>query len=256
MTGVILSASVTHRGLLREGNEDSILVGGMVYQGPAIVPSLTREKHVPLLFAVADGIGGSAAGEVASRTVLTSLSRDPSIPVDPAALTGAVGRAKEELDQIAKADRSLTGLGTTVAGLIIAPGCAISFNCGDSRVYRITPERCERLSHDHSLVQELCDCGVISNEQVNTHPYRHIITSSVSGDLTGREPLVHTNTITLRPFDRFLLCTDGVWEITRERQIIEFVTIPDLAQAAASLLTHCLNAGAPDNVSFIIVAVE
>lgn len=244
---------LTDRGYLRPGNEDSILVQGKVINTVSMGQAeLVEIPDLPALFMVADGIGGAVHGEVASRTVLEYCSR-VQVPATPAAVTAMIHGAKETLDRIVRADPSYTGFGTTVAGVVLFSDHALIFNCGDSRVYLIDKGKAERLSHDHSLVQELCDSGVITSEQMYTHQYRNIITASVSGDPSRPAPTVLVNQVPWSGTGRLLICTDGVWEVVRDETIFTLAMGGDLQSATDALLKACLAGGGPDNISLVLL---
>lgn len=254
MTAACRCAYLTHRGYVRTGNEDSILVGGRVIAGESMDRSgLMTIPSVPSLFAVADGVGGSVHGEVASRSVMESLAAG-TVPQRPEEVVAMIGRAGEDLDAMVRRDARLSGMGTTVSGLVLLGDQVLIFNCGDSRVYRITGGSATRLSHDHSVVQELCDQGIITPEEVYTHPYRSIITAHVSGNILSHPPpRVMTTTVPSAGTGRFLLCTDGLWEVVRDPEIGAISSSADLMEAATTLLTTCLARGGPDNISLILL---
>ncbi|WP_319578987.1 protein phosphatase 2C domain-containing protein [uncultured Methanospirillum sp.] len=244
---------LTHPGYLRSGNEDSILVPGTVINVTGMERAeLMEVSALPALFMVADGIGGAVHGEVASRTVLEYCSQ-VQVPATPEAVTTMIAGAKEALDRFVRADPSYTGFGTTVAGVVLFSDHALIFNCGDSRVYRINEGDAERLSHDHSLVQELCDSGAITSDQMYTHQYRNIITASVSGDPTRPTPPVLVSRVSRQENSRFLICTDGVWEVIRDDTIFSLCSTGDLRSAADAVLKACLAGGGPDNISLILI---
>ena len=250
----VCSIYLTHRGFLRSGNEDSILISGRVVAGISMQQPVRMEiTNLPALFCVADGIGGAVHGEIASRTVLESLRRYSPLPDSADEISFMIAHAKEILNGMVLHDPSYKGFGTTVAGIILYHDHALIFNCGDSRVYKVDKDSIQRLSHDHSLVQELLDQGRITDEQVYTHPYRNIITASVSGDLLRPVPPVTVNRISLSGTVRFLLCTDGVWEVIRDVDLAALCGSGDMKQAAAGILAACLAGGGPDNISLILV---
>jgi PPM family protein phosphatase len=244
---------LTHRGYLRSGNEDSILVPGKVISlGGMDKAGLLEVPVLPALFMVADGIGGAVHGEIASRMVLEFCLQAPT-PGSAEEITTMIAGAKEVLDGVVRADSSYAGFGTTVAGVVLFSDHALIFNCGDSRVYLIDEGKASRLSHDHSLVQELCDSGSITSEQVYTHPCRNIITASVSGDLFRPVPSVHVTWVDHSKSGRLLVCTDGVWEVIKDDLILTLGLTPDLQTAADALLKACLAGGGPDNISLILI---
>jgi protein phosphatase len=216
-------------------------------------PDRMKIPCLPALFCVADGIGGAAHGEVASRMVLDVFSRYFPVPDSSEEVSLMVARAKEILDGFVFREPSYGGFGTTIAGLILSPDHAVVFNCGDSRVYCILGSDINLLSHDHSLVQEMCDQGVITREQIYTHPYRNIITSSISGELHRPAPQVSVTRIPVTGTEWFLLCTDGVWEVVRDEELVYLCKSGSIEQAASDILATCLERGGPDNISLVLV---
>ncbi|PKL59288.1 MAG: hypothetical protein CVV33_08610 [Methanomicrobiales archaeon HGW-Methanomicrobiales-4] len=248
------SIYLTHRGYVRSGNEDSILVSGRIVADISMkYPERMEIPRLPVLFCVADGIGGTVHGEIASQTVLESFLRYFPVPGSAEEISGMIAHAKEVLDGMVLHDPSYTGFGTTVAGIILYHDHAFVFNCGDSRVYLVDKGHIQRLSHDHSVVQELCDQGAITEEQVYTHPYRNIITASVSGDLHRPAPPVKVSCVPLNDSAWFLLCTDGVWEVVHDEDLVTLCGSGDIEQAGADILAACLAGGGPDNISLILV---
>lgn len=245
---------LTHRGYVRSANEDSILIAGRIVADISMThPGRMEITGIPALFCVADGIGGAVHGEIASRTVLESFLRYSPTPGSAEEISHMVAYAKEVLDGIVMHDPSYTGFGTTIAGIILYSDHVFIFNSGDSRVYLVDRGQIKRLSHDHSLVQELCDQGAITDEQVYTHPFRNIITASVSGDLHRPAPPVTVSRVPLNGTEWFLLCTDGVWEVVHDLDLIRLCGSGNIEQAGADILAACLSGGGPDNISLILV---
>lgn len=245
---------LTHTGYFRKGNEDSILVAGSVISGISMDQADVKEIPVlPALFCVADGIGGGPGGEIASRSVLEFFSAFPAPHTESSVLTLVRG-AKQMLDNVVESSPSLSGLGTTIAGLAILSDTIMVINCGDSRVYQIGQESIIRLSHDHSVVQELCDQGVITGDQMYTHPSRNIITASFVGDPGRPDPQVQVRVLPRKSGDRYLLCTDGVWEVVRDEALFSLTAGSDLRDIADRILAACLAGGGPDNISLILIS--
>ncbi|HWQ67316.1 MAG TPA: protein phosphatase 2C domain-containing protein [Methanospirillum sp.] len=243
---------ITHRGYHRSENEDSILVSRTVIAGGTMEsPRQMPISTLPALFCVADGIGGAAYGEVASRTVM-EIFAGRRVPQTPEEIIRMIIDAKEVLDDMALKDPTLTGFGTTIAGLVLFQDHALVFNCGDSRVYQIDSSRITRISHDHSYVQELCDQGIITHDQVYYHPERNIITSSISGDLRPPRGISVFRT-DRTDTDRFLLCTDGVWEVVRDEELALLCRETGTSVSIGAVLKACLEGGGPDNISGILL---
>ena len=210
------------------------------------------------LWVVADGMGGHAAGEVASRlateTVLASWANGaPAAPA--AALRDAVRRANAAvLDASHEIGRR--GMGTTVVALTFAGTEALIANVGDSRAYRVRERECTQLTTDHSRVAEMLRMRMISPEQAATHPARSMLTRSL-----GAELMVQTEISKelLRKDDTFVLCTDGLWDVVPRTDIADVVAALDkgelatTADAAALLVGTAIERGAADNVTAVVV---
>jgi serine/threonine protein phosphatase PrpC len=224
-------------GLLRDLNEDSMYAG-------------------PRLLAIADGMGGHAAGEVASRVAIESVA--PLDDGSPGAdligsLRDAVESASGYLQDMVAADNALDGMGTTLTAVLFAGQRLGLVHIGDSRCYLLRDGQLAQITHDHTLVQHLVDEGRITPEEASTHPQRSWITRSLTGrgelelDLSIRE---------VRVGDRYLLCSDGLSGPVSEETLAETLrTAPDPHAACEQLVELALRAGGPDNVSAIVADV-
>jgi serine/threonine protein phosphatase PrpC len=228
-------ASRTHVGLRRKINEDSLLV-------------LTERG----LWAVADGMGGHDAGEVASAKVVEALQHLPHIEdldrlVEHAVV--ALEGVNRELIALA-ADEEQRKIGTTIVGLAIAENEMRCFWAGDSRAYRLRDGMIIRISRDHSLVQELVDAGMLDEQGMQDHPSSNLITRAVG---VADELKVDRISGDARSGDLFLLASDGLTGVVEDHELAAVLT--DLApeQAADRLLEAVLDRGAPDNVTMVIV---
>jgi protein phosphatase len=211
------------------------------------------------VFAVADGMGGHAAGGEASAAAvlrLAAVAHGPTVEVD--ALRGALQEADHDIRQLGRGQSASAGAGTTVAGLaLIESGGDLywaAFHVGDSRIYRRSASGWERISRDHSVVQELVDDGAITAEQALTHPDRHMITRALGLGVTGEADF------TLLPADggqRFLLCSDGLTGVLSDGRLAEVMST-DAAAAliARQLVAEAVSVGAHDNVSAVVVDVQ
>ena len=228
--------SRTHVGLKRKINEDSIFVDS--------------ERG---LWAVADGMGGHEAGEVASGMVTDALGALPDcgdldglVAEGIAALQAVNGR----LIDLARSIESDRTIGTTVVGLAVANGSYRCFWAGDSRAYCIRNGEIARLSHDHSLVQDLVDAGMIKPEEAERHENANVITRAVGVRESVELDCVGGGT---QPGDLFLLASDGLTRLVDDDEIAAELARGSLDQAADRLVDTVLARGAPDNVSLIIV---
>ncbi|MFL4473502.1 PP2C family protein-serine/threonine phosphatase [Paeniglutamicibacter sp. MACA_103] len=223
----------TDRGLKRQLNEDSLFVADA-------------------LFAVADGMGGHEAGEVASRLCVETLAagyRKAAGRLDAEAIHVLLRAADEAI--AAGAPR---GAGTTISGAAVIERDSglhwLVFNVGDSRTYRLSDGLLEQVTVDHSEVQQLVERGVIGVDQMAAHPRRHVITRALGAGGDGRADFW---LLPIRPGDRLLICSDGLSTELSDASLRDTMTrFPDPQQAADELIAAALGRGGRDNISVII----
>jgi protein phosphatase len=230
----------TDVGRVRRHNEDSARTNGTVY-------------------VVADGMGGHAAGEVASRIAaetVVELADRPAVSVRD--IVEQVGEANRRILGSAARHPEQTGMGTTVAGLaLVSVGGSrhwAVFNIGDSRVYRCLDGELSQVTVDHSEVWELVERGLITPEQAQRHPGRNVVTRSL-----GRDPMGVVDTWVFPPYpgEVFVICSDGLSnELTREQMQAVLAEHHDADEAATELVRRAVEAGGHDNVTAIVVAVQ
>lgn len=228
--------SRTHVGLKRKINEDSVLV-----------------ETGRGLWAVADGMGGHEAGEVASAAVVDALRQLPmqrDLDVLAADAIQALQRVNAELIQLARSNASERTIGTTVVGLAIAGDRFRCFWAGDSRAYWIRGGEIMRVSRDHSLVQDLVDAGMIQPEEADNHENSNVITRAVGVRDSLEVDCVSGDAL---PGDLFLLASDGLTRVVKDEEMLRQIEATSLEQAADSMIQTVLERGAPDNVSLVIV---
>lgn len=231
-----VSVSRTHVGRRRKINEDALLSR----------PDLG-------LWAVADGMGGHDAGEVASALIIERLDACPiglDRPALVAAAKGALQDVNARLRALGAAGESRRTIGSTVVALAAD---AAGFSClwvGDSRAYLAHGGALRQLSRDHSLVQELVDAGEIAPADAGAHPNANIITRAV-----GAAAALSIDTVEgeVAPGDVFLLASDGVTRLVDEAELLAALASDDLDAAADRLVETCLERGAPDNLTLVIV---
>ncbi|MBS1252382.1 MAG: Serine/threonine phosphatase stp [Anaerolineales bacterium] len=249
-------AAQTDVGQVRELNED--YVDAHVYASHA-GPTMG-------LFVVADGVGGQAAGEVASQLathIIWEAIREtvwrPAMQgerVLPETIEARLGEAVQAANQAVYQQRTEqhNDMSTTVTLALVCDTIAVIANVGDSRTYRWNADGLRQLTVDHSLVQSLIDAGEIEPDGVYTHPQRNIIYRSV-----GDRPRIEVDTFVeeLAPGDRLLLCSDGLWEMARGDGIEEILLRePDPQRACEALVERANLAGGSDNISAIVVNVS
>jgi serine/threonine protein phosphatase PrpC len=246
---------LSHTGKVRENNEDGLLVNEiLISQGSMEGPECLSWEGERLICLVADGMGGHRKGEVASRMVLDVFRTRYEEVEGKEQIASIMSLAREELNRFVETDRNNFGLGTTISGMVILSGKGTVFNCGDSRVYRQRGNSLEGITKDHSLVQGLADAGVISEEEMRTHPQKNIITSSLMGDLGHHLPVFSVRDVEIRSGDRFLLCTDGVWESMSHAEM-ERCLQADRETGIRCIFHKIFSAGARDNLTMIVVDV-
>lgn len=227
------AAATTDTGRVRTGNEDAFLIDARLG-----------------VYAVADGMGGHRAGEVASATALEALR---AAVAGGARIDDAVERANAAVVDKAGRDPELRGMGTTITVLCTAGGDQLIGQVGDSRAYLLRAEELARLTEDHSLVEELVRDGRITPEQAQVHPQRSIITRALGIDDDVEVDLYR---VRLRTGDRLLLCSDGLTSMVREPEIGRVLRREGDPRLAAEALVAAANeAGGEDNVTAVVVDV-
>jgi serine/threonine protein phosphatase PrpC len=204
------------------------------------------------LFAVADGIGGLPAGELASDLVIRALAPLDEAPeqADPLqALRAAVETANRQIREAAEGHPGREGMGTTVTALLLSGNRLALLHVGDSRGYRFRDGSLSQLTKDDTYVQALVDRGVLTPEEARAHPQRSVVTQAVQGeDFAAAEAEWEP-----RPGDRYLLCSDGLSDYVTDEAIAGTLrSCTDLRQCAEALVKLALQAGAPDNVSVVV----
>ena len=234
-------AARSHVGLIRDGNEDSGYAG-------------------PRLLVVADGMGGQAAGELASSVVVQTIAQlDAPAPAQPPgdpvrALTDRINEAHERLHSIITENPQLEGMGTTLTAFLFSDNHVAFAHIGDSRAYRLRGGHLEQLTADHTWVQRLVDEGRISEEEAGHHPQRSLLMRALDG--RGQVADADLSMTDIQPGDRLMLCSDGLSSFvsfdTLESTLAGYA---DPHQAAESLIQLALRAGGPDNVTCIVADV-
>ena len=226
----------TDRGLRREMNEDSFIAADPV-------------------FAVADGMGGHEAGEIASGICVRTLAEVPQLATGERAATADI--VQQALQQADADIREATGsrAGTTLSGVVVVEQSGIPYwlvlNIGDSRTYRLSQGQLSQLSVDHSEVQELVNAGEITRAEAAVHPRRHVVTRALG---TGDDTEADYSLLPVEEGDRILVCSDGLnGELDDEHIARILVSEPDPQAAVDQLIQAALRSGGRDNVTCIVV---
>jgi serine/threonine protein phosphatase PrpC len=228
-------------GLARSGNEDSAMTGSS-------------------LLAVADGMGGHAGGEVASKIAITTLASmvpvltAPDIDTDSIEdlLLNSLHTIDGEIAHVASDEIELRGMGTTLTALLIRDGRVALLHVGDSRCYRLRGNTFEQLTHDHTVLQELLDSGTISMSEAQDHPQRSMLTQVLMGE-GSVAPVLMVYEVNSK--DRFLLCSDGLSSVLTEKEIKSLLKKSNRDDAVEALVEATYVNGAPDNVTVVVADV-
>lgn len=223
----------TDVGRVRKQNEDS------VYAADA-----------QRLFAVADGMGGHRAGEVASSMAVEALrarlqARQPNLQL----MRQAFEEANRRISCAAEKDERLQGMGTTMTALWQTERSVLIAHVGDSRVYLLRGSRLRQVTDDHSVVAELLRCGLITPQEARRHPYRNVITRSLGSAPTVEVDLLERDR---EPGDLWLLCTDGLSNMLTDREMEALLVSLSPQKAADALMQKALEAGGTDNITLIL----
>jgi PPM family protein phosphatase len=210
----------------------------------------------PPLYAVADGVGGAQAGEIASRLAAAALEERAPDALGEETLVTLLQAANERIYRYALEDPTAAGMGTVVTTLLVdeAAGQVAIGHVGDSRAYRLRDGVLEQLTADHSLVGELVRAGQLSTEEAEQHPHRSVITRAV-----GTEPSLDVETLSLEivPGDLYLICSDGLTDIVRDAEIAELILAAEKdPDAAAEALVDAANRnGGIDNITVVLFEI-
>jgi PPM family protein phosphatase len=243
----LTATAFTHVGAVRAHNEDTIAIGDWVMSQPMERPmTLERIVETPMVCLVADGLGGHAAGDVASRFVAEWLSERAADATDAAALAGLLRAVDEALFALMRTRPALEGMGTTVAGLHVAPAGLNVFNVGDSRVYRIEAHGLTQLSTDDTPGPKLADGRTAAYTTA-------LLSQSLGGwhDPDGMAPHVLGEPIE----GRYLMCSDGLTDLVDPEAIAAHIGDDDAASVTA-LFEAAMAAGGDDNVSILLVRLR
>jgi serine/threonine protein phosphatase PrpC len=210
----------------------------------------------PPLFAVADGMGGAQAGEVASRLAASALEGGDSDSLQGLErLDSLIQEANRRVYDRASADPSASGMGTTMTVALVEDMTVAIGHVGDSRAYLVRGERMEQLTDDHSLVNELLKSGKLSEEEAQVHPQRSVITRAV-----GTDPDVDVDAFTIEAEedDVFLLCSDGLTDMVEDEEILELVHghRDDLEKAVKALVAAANRGGGEDNITAVAFRIS
>lgn len=234
MTLLFRSVARSDIGLVRNINEDACLA------------------H-PRVLAVADGMGGHAAGEVASSTVITTLLKNLDGELSKDWITTTILLGSKKIAEAIHSDSEKEGMGTTLSLILSTGDTGIIGHVGDTRVYRFENDTLDQLTEDHTYVQELVDRGEITAEEALIHPRRNLLMRAIDG---ARTIDIDVLEVPLALGQRYLVCSDGLAGVISDIAIAEALQIPDMTLAVETLVQKALDNGAPDNVTVVLGEVS
>jgi protein phosphatase len=246
-------------GLLKSRNDDSFFI---------VDSSCTHYdlQRFGMIFVIADGLGGHAAGHVASKMACEEVvseyyRKDATFQENMATdvlklrrLQQTLGVVHKKIVALASANEGLRGMGTTLSALVLTDHDALIAHVGDSRIYRLRNDRCERMTIDHTKRQSFIDIGQIQPEQESNHHYGRIVTQALGGydDLTE----IFTRVEPVQRGDVFLLCTDGLHDVLSDREILTIMTENNRPHNACDeLIEAAITKGGDDDITVVVIRV-
>ena len=236
-------AAVSDVGCQRKDNQDAF-----AYWEPASDTEYERKGRLAI---VADGMGGHEGGQEASHLAVEAIQQiySEALDGDPqTVLAEAFREAHERIHQYAADHPRLHGMGTTATAIVLVANHLYYSHIGDSRLYLIRGQQISRLTHDHSYVSRLVENGIITSEEAEIHPQRHILTAALG---TGPEfsPDVPEHPVPMERGDTLVLCTDGLWGLLADHEVQQAVAGSSPADACRALVTLAKERGGPDNIT-------
>ncbi len=258
------SAFASHPGKVRSANQDALFINGItVKEGSMTFPDFCVHEldQKAALYVVVDGVGGCSSGEVAAGAVLDELQNKINVLSSKIVskdtgelLSLEFNDIQDRFAEIQGKNPGLAGMAATLAGFFISEHGILAFNYGDCRAYIFRGGFLEKLTHDHSVVQQLCDDGVIEEQDMRVHPQKNHVTRAIQA---LAEPVrLYSRFISPGAKERFLICCDGVWEAlpleTLERCLCEEL----LKDASGKLFDELMASDCSDNISFILLDIS
>lgn len=230
-------ATGSHRGRIRENNEDSVY------------PETGGKTQLRFAVAVADGMGGHVGGEIASKLAIRAVASDPNLGIER-----RVALANYLILTEASENPELRGMGTTLTAADLAPSGSVTIgHVGDSRAYLLRDATLEQLTTDHSVVAEYLRAGSIKPEDVATHPQRSMLTRALGLDPDVEVDLIE---IQVQDGDRLVVCSDGLTSMVGDERIAMILKVGTAEEAVWTLIEAANQAGGHDNISVAVVDVS
>ena len=243
-------ASLSDIGCQRQENEDSY-----GYWEPESEEQFRQRGRLVI---IADGMGGYEGGREASHLAVETVCQvysDSAGQEPQPALLAALHEAHARIRQYALEHPNLRGMGTTCTAVSLTGGQLHFAHVGDTRLYLVRGEQISRLTHDHSYVGRLVESGLLNPEEAQHHPQRHILTAALGSgdDVTPDSP---TAPVALHPGDILLLCTDGLWDLLRDEELMEILSRYPPTEASQQLVQMAKSRGGPDNITLQILRIK
>ncbi|HEX8815505.1 MAG TPA: Stp1/IreP family PP2C-type Ser/Thr phosphatase [Terriglobales bacterium] len=246
---IIERASLSDVGCQRGNNEDSC--GYWEPQNPEALASKGR------LAIIADGMGGHEGGQEASRIAVETIEQTYAANADRdprSALLEGFRNAHQRIQEYGRVHPGLHGMGTTATAVALFPTQLLYAHIGDSRLYLIHANNITQLTRDHSYVSHLVQSGVITEDEAEIHPGRHILTAALGAGLEA-EPEIAMSPIPVASGDRLVLCTDGLWSLMEDEEILDTVLAHDPVAACNALVEMAKQRGGPDNITVQVLYI-
>lgn len=250
-------SAIVDKGNFKKKNDDRVLINQDVFMDTNYEETLENRKA---LFAVADGVGGEKAGDVAAGVVLHNFSRDYEsffCEAPEYAIKTTTQNCFDELAVMAKEDDNLSGMATTLTGLLVTDDKVITFNLGNSRVYRYRAGFLKQLTTDDSVVQEMIDMGSIQASQRNDMPNSNVITKYIGSNEVSFDIAVVEHNIKLLDGDIFMLTSDGIHDCLAVEAMEDVLGLEELtlSNRAQKIVDMVKEKDEHDNISIILVEV-
>ncbi len=251
----VAGAWLCHTGRVRRVNEDSCVIGRMVWSGSEATPAAFAIDGIPWLVAVSDGIGGHRAGAEASREVGESLGRCARFT--PSAVSSMILRIHRRLCARGRSNPECAGMGATVAGIACGARDLFAFSVGDSRVYKLSRDRLAQVTRDDSEAEELMRHGLLPRDGSVRPGYLHALTQAVGGRSVAVEIHPHIYPLHVTAHARFLVCSDGLTDMLPLPVLQSALDkMRDPAAAVQHLFDGAMEAGGVDNITLAVADVR
>ncbi|MCS7204335.1 MAG: protein phosphatase 2C domain-containing protein [Leptospiraceae bacterium] len=239
---------------IRKKNEDSLLIHNRILSNISMdtCEEIELSQKTPLIFGIADGIGGRPGGEVASYLVLKDLKENKEL-LQKKDYLGILQKMHQSLNFEVKTKADLEGMGTTISSILVNNENVNVFHVGDTRIYAWNEQKLELITHDHTHVIDLVEKGFLKYEDVPFHPMRNYLKSAITTNIDVEKLEFQSITLPLEK-KNFFLCSDGVWEVIPDKKLKQILTSPiELFKKGEKIIKQCIENKVKDNFSFIII---